>query len=140
YSSYHKHSAYILEYADMPGFSKLEQKRLGLLSLAHRATLRKLQGQAGHAEDRRLILALRLAALFYRGRVDVKLPRIKLSASEDGAQLAIERDWLACNPLTEFALRNEVKEWKLLDMRLELTSLNSKANAAAVAAEVRAQA
>ena len=33
HSGYHKHSAYILGNADMPGFSRMEQKRLSCLHL-----------------------------------------------------------------------------------------------------------
>src|SRR5262249_46339214 len=42
HSGYHKHSAYIIKNADMPGFSKWEQERLSLLTLAHRGALKKL--------------------------------------------------------------------------------------------------
>ena len=42
HSSYHKHSAYIVENADMPGFSKMEQQLLGLLLRAQRRSLTKL--------------------------------------------------------------------------------------------------
>ena len=45
HSGYHKHTAYILANADMPGFSKKEQNRLSLLALAHRGGLEKLRAQ-----------------------------------------------------------------------------------------------
>ena len=44
HSGYHKHTAYITANADMPGFSKKEQARLSLLTLAQRGSLNKLQG------------------------------------------------------------------------------------------------
>ena len=47
YSGYHKHSAYILEKADMPGFSRDEQAQLALLVLAHRRSLKKSPSAAG---------------------------------------------------------------------------------------------
>ena len=37
HNAYHKHGAYILTYADMPGFSKKDQARLAMLVLGHRA-------------------------------------------------------------------------------------------------------
>jgi exopolyphosphatase/guanosine-5'-triphosphate,3'-diphosphate pyrophosphatase len=42
HSSYHKHSAYILANADMPGFSKRDQSRLSRLVLAHRGKLERV--------------------------------------------------------------------------------------------------
>jgi exopolyphosphatase/guanosine-5'-triphosphate,3'-diphosphate pyrophosphatase len=42
HSSYHKHGAYILTYADMPGFSKKDQARLAFLVLGHRGKLEKV--------------------------------------------------------------------------------------------------
>jgi len=38
HTGYHKHSAYVLAQADMPGFSQKEQSRLSRLVLAHRAS------------------------------------------------------------------------------------------------------
>ena len=76
YSGYHKHSAYILEKADMPGFSRDEQTQLALLALAHRRSLKKIAARIEGAVDWRAVLALRLAALFYRGRADLPLPAL----------------------------------------------------------------
>ena len=42
HGGYHRHSGYILENADMPGFSRTEQARLALLARAQRGALVKL--------------------------------------------------------------------------------------------------
>ncbi|MEL0621437.1 exopolyphosphatase, partial [Psychrobacter proteolyticus] len=39
HSSYHKHSANLLEYSDIPGFSQVDQNRMAQLMLNHRRTL-----------------------------------------------------------------------------------------------------
>ena len=54
HSGYHKHSAYILANADMPGFSRMEQQRLARIVLAHRGKLGKMQdaGLEGADHDR----------------------------------------------------------------------------------------
>ncbi|MFA6972024.1 MAG: exopolyphosphatase [Gallionella sp.] len=120
HSGYHKHTAYILANADMPGFSKKEQARLSLLALAHRGNLKKLQGLLTDGEDCLLAMSLRLAALFYRNRSDVVLP--EMAASFDGVKycLAMDDDWLKQNPLTEAALQEEVKQWKSLGVVMQL--------------------
>ena len=41
HAQYHKHSAYVLSNADMPGFSRVEQQRLARIVLAHRGQARE---------------------------------------------------------------------------------------------------
>jgi exopolyphosphatase/guanosine-5'-triphosphate,3'-diphosphate pyrophosphatase len=120
HSGYHKHTAYILANADMPGFSKKEQIRLSLLALAHRGNLKKLSGLLTEAEDFALAMSLRLAALFYRNRSDVALPEIQLSISGTKFGLSVSPAWLKQNPLTEAALQEEVKQWKSLGVSMQL--------------------
>jgi exopolyphosphatase/guanosine-5'-triphosphate,3'-diphosphate pyrophosphatase len=123
HAAYHKHSAYVLSQADMPGFSRDEQARLARLVLAHRGKLSKLEGLSARSADWPLILALRLAVLFYLARNDITLPRIACRATESGFQFDIERGWLDEHPLTEAALDAEADEWRSLGMRLEVRAL-----------------
>ena len=120
HSGYHKHTAYILANADMPGFSKKEQARLSLLALAHRGNLKKLQGMLSDEEDCVLAMSLRLAVLFYRNRSDIVLPVLHARFSGTKFYLSIDPDWLAQNPLTETALQDEVKQWKTLGVSLQI--------------------
>ncbi len=120
HSGYHKHSAYILANADMPGFSKKEQMRLSLLMLAQRGNLNKLQGQLKNTEDYILAMSLRLAVLFYRSRSDSGFPILHGRFSGTKFHLSIDPDWLAQNPLTESALQDEVKQWKTLGVGLHI--------------------
>jgi exopolyphosphatase/guanosine-5'-triphosphate,3'-diphosphate pyrophosphatase len=124
YSGYHKHSAYILEKADMPGFSRDEQLQLALLVLAHRRSLRKVLGQLEGVVDWRSVLALRLAALLYRGRADITLPSIEMKANGSRFQLQLANGWLARNPLTATALREEIQEWEKVGYDLRVPGLD----------------
>ena len=126
HNGYHKHSAYILANADMPGFSKKEQTRLSLLVLGHKGSLSKMQGLLQHSADPALIFALRLASLFYRSRSDFVLPAMDVHASQTGFGLALEAGWLAKNPLTSTALKEEIREWKALGIELDLIELPAK--------------
>lgn len=121
HSGYHKHTAYILANADMPGFSKKEQVRLSLLAMAHRGNLKKLLGLLTETEDVALAMSLRLAALFYRNRSDVALPEIVLNLNGTKYGLSVSPAWLKLNPLTEAALQEEVKQWKSLGVSLQLS-------------------
>lgn len=122
HSGYHKHTAYILANADMPGFSKKEQARLSLLTLAQRGNLDKLQGQFKNADDYVLAMSLRLAVLFYRNRSDSGLPVLHGRFSGTKFHLAIDPGWLTQNPLTETALQDEVKQWKALGVSLQIVA------------------
>jgi len=123
HSGYHKHSAYILGHADMPGFSKMEQYRLSNLVLAHRGSLDKMRGLLQSEVDFALVVALRLAALFYRSRTDAPLPAIETHWEGSNYRLKLDVDWLKDNPLTAAALREETREWRKLGVELEVQSL-----------------
>ncbi len=120
HSGYHKHTAYILANADMPGFSKKEQNRLSVLTLAHRGGLEKMRGMLNAPEQLAQVLALRLAALFHRNRSDIDLPDMQGRFSGTKFHLLLSRDWLAQNPLTETALQEETKQWKELGVSLQV--------------------
>ena len=121
HSGYHKHSAYIVENADMPGFSNMEQETLGLLVKAHRRSLGKLESSLGGQTDRLLlILILRIAVLFHRNRQPDHHPELELCILKSGYQLNIAADWLKENPLTEAELVNEIAYWKEIGLSLSL--------------------
>jgi exopolyphosphatase / guanosine-5'-triphosphate,3'-diphosphate pyrophosphatase len=111
HSGYHKHSAYILGNADMPGFSRREQDRLSLLALAHRGTPVKVRDSVTERLDFALIFSLRLAVVFHRSRSDIGLPRLEVSLGDKTFELRIERAWLDGNPLTDTALSAEIEQW-----------------------------
>ncbi|MBZ0104081.1 MAG: exopolyphosphatase [Sulfuricella denitrificans] len=114
HTGYHRHSAYILANADMPGFSTREQGLLSLLARAHRGSLKKLLDQqpVSNSDEWMLILVLRLAVLFCRSRSDAELPAMKLKSGSNGFSLTIDRTWLEHNPLTRSLLESEIKDLK----------------------------
>jgi len=134
YSGYHKHSAYIIQHADMPGFSNMEQTQLALLALAHRRSLKKVFTDGIESVDWRQVLALRLAALIYRSRADIALPRIEIRARARAVELAIDRGWLAKNPLSATALHEEIDEWNALGVKIDVPSLREAETGAAAQA------
>ena len=134
YSGYHKHSAYIIQHADMPGFSNMEQTQLALLALAHRRSLKKVFTDGVESVDWRQVLALRLAALIYRSRADIALPRIEIRARARAVELAIDRGWLAKNPLSATALHEEIDEWNALGVKIDVPSLREAETGAAAQA------
>jgi exopolyphosphatase/guanosine-5'-triphosphate,3'-diphosphate pyrophosphatase len=123
HSSYHKHSAYILENADMPGFSKRDQQRLARIVLGHRGKLDRVQAATREAADWRLIFALRTAALLHRARDDgAELP-VKAGVTSRGFLLTVNEAWLDASPLTAAALADEAVQWAALGSNLRLRKL-----------------
>ncbi len=122
HSGYHKHSAYILENADMPGFSRKDQQMLALLARCQRRGMTKVLSLPPLEDDRCvMILALRLAVLMHRTRQDRPLPEMRLSWSRSsGFRLALEPGWLGQNALAEAALQAEVNYWKDVGIALML--------------------
>ncbi len=122
HSSYHKHSAYILANADMPGFSRRDQARLSRLVLAHRGKLERVQPEVTEPRDWLLIFALRLAALLHRARDGgAELP-IRATQLPRGFELQVEGEWLTASPLTAAALDEEVRQWSGLGQELKVRS------------------
>lgn len=120
HGGYHKHSAYIIENADMPGFSKMEQESLGFLVRAQRRSLAKLQMPALSEDRTVLVMIFRLAVLFHRNRLHITPPELNLAWHKAGFGLDVEPGWLAKNPLTDAELASEVVYWKDINITLSL--------------------
>jgi len=120
HSSYHKHSAYILANADMPGFSKRDQAMLSLLVLGHRGRLDRVQPLARDAPEWLLIFCLRSAAVLHRARDDTQAPTVGARATGRGFELHIDDNWLDDAPLTASVLAEEVGQWANLGIEFRL--------------------
>lgn len=113
HSAYHKHGAYIVENADLPGFSQQEQKVLATLVRAHRRKFPlKLFRELAHPWDTlgpRVAAVLRLGVLLNRSRHPTPLPPIELQLLESRISLRFPDGWLAEHPLTAADLEQEVE-------------------------------
>jgi exopolyphosphatase / guanosine-5'-triphosphate,3'-diphosphate pyrophosphatase len=124
HSGYHRHGAYLLENADMPGFSREEQRLLARMVGAHRRKL-ALEGleELVPPWDRsaiHLIVILRLAVLLHRGRSPTALPPIAVSAASKSLELHFPARWLKDHPLTSADLQQEVDYLRAVGLRLRV--------------------
>jgi len=130
HSGYHRHGAYLLENADMPGFPRGEQLLLARLVGGHR---RKFV-QQGLEDlippwDRSalyLIVLLRLAVLLHRGRSPVALPPIGLNASYRSLEIELPGRWLSDHPLTAADLQQETEHLGAAGFRLRVFTKSGK--------------
>lgn len=111
HSKYHRHSAYLLEHADMPGFPREEQLLLAALVGGHR---RQLSFES--LEDllppwdrlaEFLMVLLRLAVLLHRGRSPQPLPAVSLTVKSRNITLELPQRWIKEHPLTLEDLEQE---------------------------------
>jgi exopolyphosphatase/guanosine-5'-triphosphate,3'-diphosphate pyrophosphatase len=124
FSGYHKHSAYIVGNADMPGFSRDEQTRLAVLIQAHRRSLNKLTKSIEQDDvDWNMVFSLRIAALLCRSRSDIALPSLQAKRQGRKFRLGLDASWLGRNPLTVTALHDEIREWDKIGFELKVPGL-----------------
>jgi len=126
HSQYHKHGSYLLQHMDMPGFSRTEQRRLGLLVRSHRRKFPDVEFDAAGADDtgelRRLSLLLRCAVILHRARSPHQAPPIsRLRADRSGLELIFPPGWLRAHPLTRLDLAEEERVWKAQGKTLTFT-------------------
>jgi exopolyphosphatase/guanosine-5'-triphosphate,3'-diphosphate pyrophosphatase len=120
HSSYHKHSAYILGNADMPGFSRMDQGRLARMVLAHRGKLSRLGPLDPESQEWRLILCLRLSAVVHRARDGRGVPPLRLKREGRGFVIVADAEWLRNLPLTAAALDEEERQWQTIGLPVKM--------------------
>jgi exopolyphosphatase / guanosine-5'-triphosphate,3'-diphosphate pyrophosphatase len=113
HTGFHKHGAYILQHADMPGFSAGEQSALALLVFGCRGGLDKVAHALAGEAIRAQIVALRLAVLVHHARATIRVPQIRLQVRAR-IRIGIPRRWLAAHPLTDYLLTKERAQWDAL--------------------------
>lgn len=126
HAGYHKHSAYIVGNADMPGFSRMDQSRLARIVLAHRGKLEKVHSASADVRDWPLIFCLRLSALLHRSREDFTEMPLRLERTAQGYALHAQSEWLAGSPLTAASLHEEQRLWALVGIELKLRTQRSR--------------
>ena len=111
HSQYHKHGGYILENADLPGFSQQEQQWLALLIRSHRGKfpcgLFKQLAKPWSTKLLRLAVLLRLAIVLHRSRSPNPLVDFDLNAGKRSLVLSFPEGWLEQRPLTCADLEQE---------------------------------
>ena len=120
HNSHHKHAAYILSNADMPGFSKREQAILSTWVLAHNGKLNNVANLALGQYAWPAPMCLRLACLFMRRREVQAMPAVQLKRSSKTLEITVPAAWLQAHPLTQYALEMEVDQWSKIGLNLLL--------------------
>jgi exopolyphosphatase/guanosine-5'-triphosphate,3'-diphosphate pyrophosphatase len=108
---HHRHSAYLVDHVDAPGFSQSQQRRLGQIVLGQRGGLRKLDAGLDNPVFAAQVMCLRLAAIKCHARRPVDAQALALQIQGREAKLGFSREWAQAHPRTLFLLGEEAAAW-----------------------------
>ena len=126
HSGYHHHSAYLLEFSDIPGFSQVDQIRMSQLARNHRRKLKtEMLEQVQDIGGRTLVylcLLLRLAVLVHRSRNDHDKSDLQLHIiDEDHWQVIVDPEFEEY-ALLVFDLEDDIDQFKKWGVELTVIS------------------
>jgi len=124
HSQFQKHGAYLIQHADLPGFSRQEQNLLGFLVLSQRRKYPVLALQELSDYQRASVIApsiiLRLALLLSRSRRRLDITGINLDWQKNRLDINFPKGWLKENPLCIADLKQEQKFIHKADIGFQL--------------------
>lgn len=125
HSSYHRHGAYILEYAEAPGFSLPELRQLSQLVLGQRGKLHKLDIDWNETVFVAALLAFRIAVMLCHARRKPNIKGLQLHAKTSkkkaGFILHVPEAWTKQFPQSYFLLEQEMQAWRKVRLDFKLT-------------------
>ena len=119
HSGFHKHGAYMIENADLSGFTNREQRLMSQLILGQKGNLKKLDRMLLDPDFVRAVLALRLAVVFMHARIEGSLQQVGLRI-RNRIELEFPRAWLDAHPTLAFWLQKERDYWKDVGTELQV--------------------
>lgn len=118
-----RHSSYILQNIDLPGFGQEQQNVLATLVRFHRKKIRSTEiaefTLLQQSQVLKLIALLRLGVLLNIKRQDDILPDIKIAVEDKKIILTFPEDWLSQKPVFSADLEREVDYLKDIDIKLQ---------------------
>ncbi|MCI5212546.1 MAG: exopolyphosphatase, partial [Candidatus Electrothrix sp. ATG2] len=125
-SGYQKHGAYLLDNADLPGFSFAEQAWMSVLVRCHRKSISNTLFKEIPAAKQKIVLRLavllRLATLLHRSRKDETAVIEEVVAQEEGLTLCFAKGELDSHPLQVASLEQEATYLEKVDFTLRFSS------------------
>lgn len=124
HENFQKHSAYLIEHSNLPGFSREEQYALSVMVRGQRKKfpkkyIKRLPDELEQVTERLTVL-LRLAMVFNRGRSEKTDTFVSLEVTKKALKLSLPTGWLERHPLTESDLEQEKEYLKAIDLNLKV--------------------
>jgi len=126
HEKFHRHSAYLVAHSGLPGFSREEQGILATIIAGQRKKfpkkdIKKLADDL-QLPTQKLVILLRLATVFNRGRSETTDTQVTLKVTTKGLKLILPPQWLLRHPLTEADLMQEARYLKKMGVKLAIKS------------------
>lgn len=118
-SSYHKHGAYLVEHADLAGFTAREQEQMGQLILAQQGNLKKVIALLDDLDMAKAILAIRLAVMLRHSHAQVDLKKIAFRFGEK-FEIIMPKSYSEDYQTLFYWLGREVNWWNDIGVELVL--------------------
>jgi len=125
FKHHQKHSAYIIENAELPGFDQADRQLLAILVRLYKGDIdSELLKQATLKSEITLhyLIILRLAVILCRRRKDDVLPEYELTIDNDVIQLTLPKSWLGLHPLIADELTQEDHHLKQFGLSLAINT------------------
>ena len=118
-TNYHKHGAYLVEHADLPGFTSREQKLMGRFIIAQKGNLRKIATSLDIPDVIKAILALRLAVLLAQAKIEHGQAAFKVKLKER-IEIELAPEVLAQHPTLAYLIEREKSFWEDVGLAFSL--------------------
>lgn len=122
HSAHHKHGAYLLVNADLPGFSRQAQSTLAATVLGHRGKLSRDRirdiSPSSNESTIHLSILLRIAAMIHRTRSSKPPSAVGIKVKKRQIHLTYPDDWLPSHPLTRADLSSIAERLSAVGYRL----------------------
>lgn len=111
HTGYHKHGAYMIENADMAGFTTREQRIMSKFILSQKGNLRKVAEGLSDSDFTKAVLALRLSVMLMHSRAEIEYEDMRLKMKK-AIELEMRRDWVSGHPTVAYWLQKEIECWR----------------------------
>lgn len=123
----HRHGAYILDHADVPGFAQSELQRLALLVLGHRGKLKKLEADFSDLGFLAQLACLRLAVIVNHARAGADGVGLGVSVGRHGLHLRLDPTWARAHPQTAYLIQEEQAAWQKIGVQCDIAKQDDQA-------------
>ena len=124
-SGYHKHSKYILQNADLPGFNQEQMQALAWLVGNQRKKINSLEENNWYLLNQtsvnKILVLMRLSVLLSQQRQLSPSPIVELKVDENSVTLTFEQNWLNEKPLiyADLQLEQEYLQNLAIELKIE---------------------
>ncbi|MGB1262330.1 MAG: guanosine-5'-triphosphate,3'-diphosphate pyrophosphatase [Cognaticolwellia sp.] len=126
YKHHQQHSAYILNHAELPGFSQSDRQLMVALVGLYQGDINQMyieqQSATAPTEAIKLLIILRLAVILCGRRNDDNLPAYQISVADNALSLSLPTAWLNQHALICDELKQENAHLTRLGYRLNIIS------------------